>query len=71
MRARLDFPDDLELFAEGILIDGSQRDGMLLHTAQLGRIHFSHHPLSTPHFDELAWFWDIAVAAVFRRCSHC
>src|SRR5690606_28132115 len=53
MRARLDFPDHLEFFAESILIDGGQRDGMLVHATQLGSVHLSHYPLPASNFDEL------------------
>ncbi|MCY1362410.1 hypothetical protein D9M69_491250 [compost metagenome] len=43
---------------------------MLLHAAQLRSIHFGYHPLPAPNFNELARFWNVAVAAVFRCCGH-
>ena len=63
-RPRLDLPDDLELFAEAVVLDGRQRDEVLwLNEHRVERIwrkaralDVGHDPLSAPDLDELTGF---------------
>lgn len=63
LSARLDLPDDLQFFAETVLVDRRQRQAVLRRTGiESGGIDVGHHPLTAAHFDELPWLGACAMA---------
>ena len=62
LSARLDLPDDLQFFAEAVLVDRRQRQAVLRRTGiESGGIDVGHHPLTAAHFDELSWLGASAI----------